>query len=116
MDPRTLRFDVAACGLYCGACRAYAKGKCSGCARNEKATWCTVRSCCREYGWATCAECTLMEPDECRKFNNFISKCFKLVFRSDRQGCIERIRKVGLDAFADEMKSAGCYNRPVKQD
>ena len=52
---------------------------------------------------------------ECRKFNSFISKCFKFVFRSDREGCIERIREVGLDGFVREMKAAGSYNRPVKK-
>lgn len=116
MDANNLRSDIAACGLYCGACRAYAKGKCPGCGQNIKATWCTVRSCCHEHGWTTCAECTLIRLDECRKFNNFISKCFKFIFRSDRQGCIERIREVGVDAFVAEMQVAGAYNRPVKKD
>lgn len=55
-----------------------------------------------------------MPLDECRKFNSFISKCFKFVFRSDRKGCIERIREVGLENFVGEMKAAGCYNRPIK--
>ena len=27
---------VAYCGLYCGACKAYLKEKCSGCLNNEK--------------------------------------------------------------------------------
>jgi len=106
---------VAACGLCCETCRAYAKGKCTGCRQNEKATWCAVRTCCGEHDWTTCAECTLMPLSECRKFNSFISKCFKFVFRSDRAGCIERIREVGLEAFVAEMKAAGSYNRPVKK-
>ena len=53
--------------------------------------------------------------DTCRKFNNFIAGIFQVVFRSDRRGCIERIREVGSEAFAAEMRLAGSYNRPVKR-
>ena len=28
---------VAACGLYCGACRKFVKGQCPGCKANTKA-------------------------------------------------------------------------------
>ena len=31
---------VAACGLYCGACRKFVKGQCPGCWENKKADWC----------------------------------------------------------------------------
>ena len=106
---------IAACGLYCGTCRGYRKGKCPGCAANEKAAWCAVRNCCREHGRQSCAECTDMPLENCRKFNSFIGKLFGLVFRSDRQGCILRIREIGPDKFAEEMQAAGCYNRPVKR-
>ena len=40
---------------------------------------------------------------------------FQVVFRSDRRGCIERIREVGNEAFAAEMRLSGSYNRPVKR-
>jgi hypothetical protein len=30
---------VAHCGLYCGACGAYLKGRCPGCHENVKAGW-----------------------------------------------------------------------------
>ena len=49
--------SIAACGLYCGACRKFLIGKCPGCKRNEKATWCKIRSCCQENKFNTCAEC-----------------------------------------------------------
>lgn len=52
---------------------------------------------------------------ECKTFHSFVSKIFALVFRSDRQGCIERIRETGPEAFAAEMRLAGSYNRPVKR-
>ncbi len=107
--------EIAACGLFCGTCRKFRKGSCPGCHANEKASWCEVRSCCREHGWQSCAECTLMPLEACGKFNNIIAKVFGLVFRSDRRGCIERIRETGYEAFAAEMHLAGCYNRPVKK-
>lgn len=31
---------IAACGLYCGACRKYLNDKCPGCRQNDRATWC----------------------------------------------------------------------------
>lgn len=105
--------EIAACGLYCGACRKFLKGSCPGCHPNEKLSWCNVRACCREHGWQSCADCTLLPLTECRKFNNFIGKVFAVVFRSDRRGCVERIRKVGGEAFAAEMRLAGSMNRPV---
>ena len=107
--------EIAACGLFCGACRKYRKGACPGCHPNVRATWCAVRSCCIGHGWQSCAECTLQPLSECRKFNSFIGKVFGFVFRSDRSGCIARIREVGVDAFAGEMRRAGSYNRPVKK-
>ena len=98
---------VARCGLYCGACRSYLKGKCPGCAANAQATWCKVRSCCAEHGRATCAECTESpEPRDCRKFHNPFSRLIGFVLRSDRRAGILRIREVGLPAFAAQMAAS----------
>lgn len=94
---------VAACGLYCGGCRKFTNGKCPGCAKNEKAQWCKIRACCKEHGYASCADCTLMPLNECRKFNNFIGKVFSILFKSDRPACIARIKTIGYDAYANEM-------------
>lgn len=95
---------VARCGLYCGACRSYLKGKCPGCALNTKATWCTIRTCCADRQIATCAECIdFPNPSECKKFNNFISRMFGLVMRSDRAACIAQINEVGLEGHAKIM-------------
>lgn len=107
--------EIAACGLFCGNCRKFGKGSCPGCRPNEKASWCKVRACCIEHGWQSCAECTLMPPQTCKKFDNFIAKVFQVVFRSDRRGCVERIHEVGPEAFAAEMRLSGSYNRPVKK-
>ena len=108
--------NVAACGLYCGTCRKFRKGSCPGCRANEKAAWCSIRSCCIEHEWQSCAECTLDgrdDPMACRKLNDLIGKLFGLVFRSDRRGCLLRIRAIGSEVFAAEMQRSGRYNRPV---
>jgi len=95
---------VAHCGLYCGACGAYLRGRCQGCAENHRATWCKVRSCCQTSGYASCADCKEHpDPQECRWFNNWIAKIFGFIFRSDRAACIRQIRLIGLDAHAAEM-------------
>jgi hypothetical protein len=92
---------IAFCGLYCGACRSYLKGKCPGCAENTKATWCNVRKCCMERGIKSCADCTeYTHAMDCKKFNNFISKIFAFVFRSDRAASIEKIKKIGYMQYS----------------
>ncbi len=95
---------VAHCGLYCGACKPFLAGRCKGCRQNEKAAWCKVRLCCSERRIKTCAECAAFpDPRACRKFNNFMSKLFGLVFRSDRAACIAQIKRLGLDGHAKAM-------------
>ena len=95
---------VAACGLYCGACRAYLKNHCPGCSNNEKAKWCKLRLCVKEKGYTTCAECVeFSDVNECRKFNTFISKIFAVIFNSNRKACIEQIRSSGLEHHASVM-------------
>ena len=96
--------QVAYCGLYCGACRAYLKDRCPGCHENDRATWCKVRSCCKEHDLASCADCTEFgDPNDCRKFNNLVAKLFGLVFRSDRAACIRQIALIGLEKHAQDM-------------
>lgn len=99
---------VARCGLYCGACKAFIKGKCPGCRENEDASWCKVRACCIDKGIASCAGCRqFADPRVCGKFNNFISRLFGLVFRSDRAACIDQIRRIGIDEHARVMAESG---------
>lgn len=95
--------NIAFCGLYCGACGKYLKESCRGCEGNEKATWCKVRSCCMENGYKSCADCTIIDPAECKKLNNFIAKVFGLIFKSDRKACIDYIKNNGYEAFATAM-------------
>ena len=118
---------IAACGLYCGACRKYRMGKCPGCHENKKASWCKIRKCCMEKGFHSCAECErlrvgerssstsetakpsagMMDVKDCRLHNNLIGKFFAFVFRSDRPACIRYIRENGEQAFAEEMTKRG---------
>ncbi|HLN19295.1 MAG TPA: DUF3795 domain-containing protein [Patescibacteria group bacterium] len=96
--------SIAFCGLYCGACGKYLKGKCPGCAKNEKASWCTVRKCCIESGIMSCADCKVhATASECKKFNNIFSKLFGFIFGSDRQASVDFIKEKGYDAYASEM-------------
>lgn len=98
---------IAACGLYCGACRKYIAGKCPGCSMNEKASWCKIRKCVRRHDFHTCAECN-MDVTGCRTYSNFIGKIFAFLFRSDRPACIHYIREYGEQAFAEEMAKREC--------
>lgn len=95
---------VARCGLYCGACKSFLAGKCKGCRENSKATWCKVRVCCGEKQINSCAECAeFADPMACKKFNNFMSRLFGLVFSSDRAACIDQIKQRGLAGHAKIM-------------
>jgi len=42
---------------------------------------------------------------ECDQLNNFFSKVFGFIFRTDRIGNLERIREIGLEAFKAEKAS-----------
>jgi len=44
-----------------------------------------------------------MNPHDCKKFNNFFSKMFALIFKSDREACIKRIKETGEIEYAREM-------------
>ncbi|MCR6509690.1 MULTISPECIES: DUF3795 domain-containing protein [Bacteroides] len=99
--------NIAACGLYCGACRKFLSGKCPGCNNNEKASWCKIRKCCISKGYHTCAKCE-HDVRECKIYSNLISKVFALLFNSDRPACISYIREHGEIAYAEEMSKRKC--------
>lgn len=103
-EVRADRSLVAHCGLYCGACRSYLKGRCPGCRENAKATWCGVRRCCQENAYASCADCrNYLDPRDCRLFHNLVSRAIGLVLNSNRRSCILQIRELGLDGHAAFM-------------
>jgi hypothetical protein len=104
---------IACCGLYCAACGKYAKGRCPGCRGNTKAGWCKVRRCCLEHGYLSCADCKEhLDPMSCKLFNNFIARIFGLVFNSNRQACILKIRELGPEGFASFMAERGLQSLP----
>ena len=97
---------IAYCGLYCGACRSYLTEKCNGCQKNDKASWCKIRTCCIDNKYLSCADCkTVVNAEDCKKFNNIISKIFGLIFRSNRKACVELIKEKGTEYFAAEMSA-----------
>ncbi len=97
---------IAKCGLYCGACPKFLKGKCNGCKENEKASWCKLRACCLDKNIASCADCDeFTDVMACKKYNNFVAKIFGFVFNSNRSACISKIKEVGYDQFALQMTS-----------
>jgi hypothetical protein len=64
---------------------------------------CKVKPCAQARNCTTWAECKdFANLAECKKLNNWISKIFGLIFRSDRIGNLSRIREVGLDKFKEE--------------
>ncbi len=98
---------VAYCGLYCGACGAYLRGRCPGCHENVKASWCKVRSCCMAEQYSSCAECKdYGDTRECKMYNNWIAKIFGFIFRSDRSACIDQIRELGIEGHTKKMAEA----------
>jgi hypothetical protein len=106
---------VAYCGLYCGACGRYLKGSCLGCHENAKAGWCKVRSCCIEREYSSCADCKdLSDPNQCDKFNNIFAKVFALIFNSNRQACVLKIRELGLEGYTAHMAGLKRQSLPRK--
>ncbi len=104
---------IAYCGLYCGACGRYLRGRCPGCHENTKATWCKVRSCCQERALASCAECREMpDPNDCPKFYGVIARIIALLLNSNRQACVLKLREVGPDEYARFMAARRTQTLP----
>lgn len=104
---------IAACGLYCGACRKYKRGKCQGCSPQADGTaehrstdnWlhkCRIRRCVQEKAYHTCAECET-DVKECKHHNTFINRLVSMMFNSDRAACIRYIKHNGEERYAEKM-------------
>lgn len=92
---------VAYCGIYCGECGAYKKGKCKGCKEGGGFSRCAVRICCKERSYATCAECD--EFLTCKKLDNFIARAFAFIFHQPpRIEKVKRIKEMGIDVYIKE--------------
>ena len=103
---------IAACGLYCKECKKYLEEKCDGCNQNKAADkWCKIKTCCKQNGYKSCADCEKEDNImKCKKFNNIFSKIFKILFNSDRKYCIDLIKKSGYKEFAEKMSELKDYN------
>jgi len=100
---------IAYCGLYCGACPTYIKGKCEGCRGDSSKCavlykQCKVRPCCADNGFFTCADCTIYaSTKECKKYNPLLLKIASWVESSDRSKAIEMIKAKGRADFLTFM-------------
>ena len=92
---------IACCGLICSDCGAFKRRKCQGCHSDKPLSLnCKVKPCVISRGFSTCADCKEFDNlKECKKLNNFISKIFAFVFKSDRMGNLNSIRQNGLEEF-----------------
>jgi len=94
---------IGCCGFYCGACRSYLKGKCSGCRQSAKLDWCQARQCCRMKKITSCADCNDADFGSCQEYNGIVTRLFEMVFNYNRETCIQRIRTLGYDDYAKDM-------------
>lgn len=98
---------VSYCGLYCSNCRKFKKGNCPGCHKNEKASWCNIRTCIIEKEIESCADCKEPGIEDCKIFNNPVSRLFAFVFNSDRAASIQLIKDEGYSGFINYMEESG---------
>ena len=98
---------VAYCGLYCGTCKRLQSGKCSGCKENSKASWCKIRKCNMENGFANCSECTITALEECKDLNNAIGKIYAYLFKTDRLASLQYIKENGAENYVEKMVDLG---------
>jgi len=100
---------IAPCGLFCSNCGRLRKGRCAGCQVQAGFARCGIRACVVEKGIVTCAECDEFGDGrpytECSKLNNFISKIFGLLFRSDRIGDLRMLREQGREAYLEYKRA-----------
>jgi hypothetical protein len=108
---------AAPCGLYCGACGAYARGTCHGCGcecgdcAGKRAKWCDIAQCAGDKGLDTCASC----PDvPCTRVIQFTCDP---VWRTHTP-CIENLRRqklIGIEAWLEEQKTYWSDERKRKR-
>jgi len=67
-------------------------GECPACLQNGGDPKCQIRLCCRQKGYVTCAECAEMQT------------CQKLEPYAKNRDTLERIKAVGVEQWAEEMK------------
>jgi hypothetical protein len=100
---------IAYCGFYCGACPTYVSGKCEGC-RGSSAKCavgykkCTVKPCCVENEFFTCADCTkYASTKDCKKYNPASIRFGEWASSTCRGMAIKMINEKGQTEFLDYM-------------
>ena len=48
-----------------------------------------------------------MTLKDCKKYNNFFARVIGFLTRTERSKCIDRIKEIGIEAFAQEMGAKG---------
>ena len=67
-----------------------------------------MKACAIEHKYTTCADCAeFSDLKDCRKLNNLIANFFGFIFRTDRIGNLNRIRKSGIEVFIEEKRREG---------
>lgn len=94
---------IAYCGLYCGACPRFLKGKCNGCKENNP-SWCKVKPCNLENNYTSCADCKQFDSvSDCKIFNPLLIRFGELVSRTSRKAGIQLIKDKGRTEFVNLM-------------
>lgn len=73
--------------------------------RTRKQIGAVCSKCGIDNNYLSCADCKLIEPAECKKFNFIIAKIIGFIFNTDRKACIDCIKEKGYEAFVKEMSA-----------
>ena len=102
---------VSYCGLNCGACPSFLKGKCKGCRGNTPDCAvgfrsCKVKPCCVENGYNTCADCKKYQSvNSCKDYSSPLVRFGEFISQTSRGKCIEMIKKDGIKPFLEFMEN-----------
>lgn len=98
-------YDIAFCGIYCGACEGRLKGigdsgrKCKCCTNPSMESQCAIFKCAREKDVANCGLCPDFEG--CEKL---IKHHEKPLYRQAARSTCTKIKAEGLDVVNVELK------------
>lgn len=80
----------------------------NGCGQSR----CSIRKCAQEKELVSCADCS--DYASCKLLDNFMSKLFGFIFRSNRSGNLDLLHEKGYDHVAEKLKSTGKMTVPKK--
>ena len=95
---------VSRCGFYCGGCKSYLAGKCTGCDNSIRAGLCKARPCCMERELRGCADCKdYPDVTKCSKCYGLVPRIIGVLFNVNRPANIASIRAIGYEAHAEKL-------------